>query len=161
MSSQGYHILILGGGVAGLTTAMALSKCAPAHVRPKIDVFEVRPEPGTVGGAINLTPNALRLLDFLGVWKIIQEKQFGITVNAVEVFSLYHPRKLAESSFRGPHGQGVGKPPFKVPPDRPIFPSLAVRMSNISPCRRSASRAHPLWRPSSSPSKTTPASHYI
>ncbi|ETN43899.1 uncharacterized protein HMPREF1541_11030 [Cyphellophora europaea CBS 101466] len=114
MSSHGYHVLILGGGVAGLTTAMALIKCAPPHLLPKVDIFEIRDEPGTVGGAINLTPNALRLLDYLGVYQIIKDRQYGITVDAVEVFSVYSHQKLAESSFRGPNNQGIGSPPYKA-----------------------------------------------
>jgi len=114
MSPQGYQILILGGGVAGLTTALALTKFASASLCPTITIFEIRSEPGTVGGAINLTPNALRLLDYLGVLPIIKQRRYGIIVNAVEVFSIYHLRKLAESSFRGPKNEGIGNPPYKV-----------------------------------------------
>jgi len=114
MSPQDYQILILGGGVAGLTTALALTKFASTSLCPTITIFEIRPEPGTVGGAINLTPNALRLLDYLGVLPIVKQRQYGITVNAVEVFSIYHSRKLAESSFRGPKNEGIGNPPYKV-----------------------------------------------
>ncbi len=124
MSSQGYQILILGGGVAGFTTALALTKFAPAGLDPTITIFEIRPEPGTVGGAINLTPNALRLLDYIGVLSIIKKRQYGITVNAIEVFSIYHPSKLAESSFRGPENEGIGNPPYKVG-EPPLFLSLS------------------------------------
>ncbi|KAL9111219.1 MAG: hypothetical protein Q9227_004296 [Pyrenula ochraceoflavens] len=114
MSSNSHKILILGGGVAGLTTAMALTQFAPAHSIPSIEVFEVRSKPGTVGGAINLTPNALRLLDFLGVLAVIRERQYGIEVNSIEVFSIYHTSRLAESSFMGPDNRGFGNPPFKA-----------------------------------------------
>ena len=114
MPSQGYYVLILGGGVAGLTTAMALAKFAPPTLQPSIKVFEIRPQPGVIGGAINLTPNALRLLDHLGVLPIIKRRQFGVNVNAVEIFSIYKPYKLAESSFRGPNDEGIGEPPYKV-----------------------------------------------
>ena len=114
MSSQGYHLLIVGGGVAGLTTAMALAKFAPTSLQPSIEIFEIRPQPGVIGGAINLTPNALRLLDHLGVLPIIKRRRFGINVNAVEIFSIYKPYKLAESSFRGPNDEGIGDPPYKV-----------------------------------------------
>lgn len=114
MSSQGYRILILGGGVAGLTTAMALIKFAPENLKPTVHVFEIRPQPGVVGGAINLTPNALRLLDHLDILPIIKRRRFGVNVNAIEVFSIYKPYKLAESSFRGPNNEGIGEPPYKV-----------------------------------------------
>jgi 2-polyprenyl-6-methoxyphenol hydroxylase-like FAD-dependent oxidoreductase len=106
-------ILILGGGVAGLTAALALTKFAPKNFNPRISIFEVRPVPATVGGAVNLTPNALRLLDHLGVFKKIQDAGYGETINAVEAFDIYSG-KLAESSFRGPNGNGLGDPPYKV-----------------------------------------------
>lgn len=44
-------ILILGGGVAGLSSALALTKFAPKGVIPKIQIFEIRPIPATIGGA--------------------------------------------------------------------------------------------------------------
>jgi salicylate hydroxylase len=65
MTSQPLQILILGGGIAGLTTALSLTKFSPSPP-PTITIFEIRPEPATIGGAVNLTPNALRLLSHLG-----------------------------------------------------------------------------------------------
>lgn len=44
-------ILILGGGVAGLTSALALTQFAPKGVTPNIQIFEIRPVPATIGGA--------------------------------------------------------------------------------------------------------------
>lgn len=109
-------IIILGGGVAGLTSALALTKYSPTTAIPKINIYEIRPEPGVIGGAVNLTPNALRLLDHLGVLDVMNEKKYGITVDAVEVFSIYSEAKLGESSFSGPDGEGLGSPPYKVRP---------------------------------------------
>jgi salicylate hydroxylase len=106
-------ILILGGGVAGLTCALGLTKFAPTGFIPNIRIYEIRPIPATIGGAVNLTPNALRLLDHLGALDFIKEAQFGDTIEAVEVFDIYSG-KLAESDFRGPQGNGIGEPPYKV-----------------------------------------------
>lgn len=106
-------ILILGGGVAGLTSALALTKFAPAGQTPTIRVFEVRPQPATIGGAVNLTPNALRLLDHLGALAKIRANKSGMTINVLEIYDLYST-KLAESSFRGPDGNGLGTPPYKA-----------------------------------------------
>ena len=106
-------IIILGGGVAGLTTALALTKFAPSGQIPKIRIFEIRPVPATIGGAVNLTPNALRLLDHLGALQIIKDNGYGETINAIEVFNIYGG-KIAESSFSGPDGNGLGSPPYKV-----------------------------------------------
>lgn len=112
-SSKGLEILILGGGIAGLTTALALTKFAPPDAVPNIRIFEIRPVPATIGGAVNLTPNALRLLDHLGALEIMTEKEMGMTINYLEVFDLYSG-KLAESDFRGPSGDGIGNPPYKA-----------------------------------------------
>jgi salicylate hydroxylase len=107
------NIIILGGGIAGLTTALALTKFTPAHLPPpQITLFEIRPEPATIGGAVNLTPNALRLLSHLGALQEIRAKDYGKECLAVEVFDLYTGAKVAESSFRGPEGKGIGEPPF-------------------------------------------------
>jgi salicylate hydroxylase len=105
-------IIILGGGIAGLTTALSLTKFAPASSPPNITIFEIRPEPATIGGAVNLTPNALRLLSHLGALDEIRAKGYGAECLAVEVFDLYTNVKIAESSFKGSDGKGLGDPPF-------------------------------------------------
>lgn len=112
-SPDGLRVIILGGGISGLTTALALTKFAPAGQVPKIDIFEIRPEPATIGGAVNLTPNALRMLDYLGAYKIIRERDYGRIIDYLEVFDVYSG-KLADSDFRGPEGKGIGNPPYKA-----------------------------------------------
>jgi salicylate hydroxylase len=113
MSSQPLNIIILGGGIAGLTTALALTKYTPSSLKPpRITLYEIRPKPATIGGAVNLTPNALRLLDHLGALQEIRSRSYGKECLAVEVFDLYSGKKLAESSFRGPDGKGLGELPY-------------------------------------------------
>jgi salicylate hydroxylase len=103
-------ILILGAGIAGLTTALALTAfCSPA---PRITIYELRLAPATIGGAVNLTPNALRLLSHLGALAEIQNAGYGAQCLAVEVFDLYTGGKIAESSFAGSDGKGLGEPAF-------------------------------------------------
>ena len=112
-STKPMDIIILGGGIAGLTTALSLTKFFPStSPPPNITIFEIRPEPATIGGAVNLTPNALRLLSHLGALDEIRAKGYGAECLAVEVFDLYTNVKIAESSFRGPEGKGLGDPPF-------------------------------------------------
>jgi 2-polyprenyl-6-methoxyphenol hydroxylase-like FAD-dependent oxidoreductase len=106
-------ITILGGGIAGLTTALSLTKFAPStSPPPEITIYEIRPQPATIGGAVNLTPNALRLLSHLGALDEIRAANYGAECPAVEVFDMYSGTKIAESSFRGPDGKGLGTPPF-------------------------------------------------
>ena len=110
---DGLKVIILGGGISGLTTALALTKFAPPGKVPKIDIYEIRPVPATIGGAVNLTPNALRLLDHLGALPIIQERDYGRPIDYLEVFDVY-TGKLAESDFKGKEGKGIGDPPYKA-----------------------------------------------
>jgi len=70
------HIMILGAGITGLTSALALSDNL-LDTLAKITIFEVRSAPATIGGAVNLTPKALRYLDHLGVHDIILQNGFG------------------------------------------------------------------------------------
>jgi 2-polyprenyl-6-methoxyphenol hydroxylase-like FAD-dependent oxidoreductase len=58
------HITILGAGISGLSAAIALTQSLSSV---KIIVHEIRSAPQTIGGAVNLTPNALRYLSRLGV----------------------------------------------------------------------------------------------
>lgn len=55
-------ILIVGGGIGGLTTALALSRrnC-------RVHVVEKSPEFGEIGAGLQLAPNAMRVLDDLGL----------------------------------------------------------------------------------------------
>ncbi|KKK22586.1 hypothetical protein P175DRAFT_0500123 [Aspergillus ochraceoroseus IBT 24754] len=57
--------IIIGGGPAGLATALRL------HQKNNIQctIYELRPEPTTIGGAIGIPSNGLRLLDRLGVYQ--------------------------------------------------------------------------------------------
>ena len=80
--------IIVGGGIAGPTLALALSK---ANIRSTI--YELRPAPNTIGGAINLTPIGIRLLADLGV------TPKGPTVDSLEIFSLHSKRKIGDLPF--------------------------------------------------------------
>ena len=55
-------VLIIGGGIGGMTAALALARAGfTAHI------VERSPEFGEIGAGIQLAPNALRVLDGLGV----------------------------------------------------------------------------------------------
>lgn len=85
--------LIVGGGISGCILALTLSK-----VNIKCTIFELRSSPATIGGAVNLTPNALRILEDLEV------KISGCRCDAIEIFSLGTGGKIAELGFRGKAG---------------------------------------------------------
>ena len=66
------RVAIAGAGVAGLSAAIALSRCA---VVDTVDAFERHPgvTPG-IGLAVNLSPNGMRVLDQLGVAEKVIER---------------------------------------------------------------------------------------
>ncbi|KAL3461723.1 FAD/NAD(P)-binding domain-containing protein [Aspergillus heterothallicus] len=65
------HIAIIGAGLSGLTLALALAQ----HSIP-CTLYEARSAPLNIGGAIMLSPNALRILDALGVFARIRSEAF-------------------------------------------------------------------------------------
>jgi salicylate hydroxylase len=56
------NIAIVGGGLAGLATAAALS-----HFGIEADVFESAPSLGEIGAGINVSPQAIRVLRAIGL----------------------------------------------------------------------------------------------
>lgn len=87
------HVLIIGAGTSGLASALALHALGISCT-----VYELRATPSTIGGAINLTPNALRCLDHLGVLEHLQGK--GCTTRSIEIFSALSGQRIGELSFR-------------------------------------------------------------
>ncbi len=61
--SRARHILIAGGGIGGLTAALALQRLG--H---RVRVFERASAIAEVGAGLTLTPNATRVLEALGLW---------------------------------------------------------------------------------------------
>ena len=84
-------VIVLGAGIAGLAAALALTK----HNRLRVQIYELRSGPSPLGGAINLTPNAMRLLDHLGV----PLESVGASVPAIEIFSMRDGRRRARLDF--------------------------------------------------------------
>ena len=64
-------ILLVGGGLGGLATALALGQAGVAT-----QLFEQSPAFTEVGAGIGLGPNALRRLQGWGVWEALQAKGF-------------------------------------------------------------------------------------
>ncbi|MDD2926256.1 3-hydroxybenzoate 6-monooxygenase [Rhodoferax sp.] len=62
MSSTALPVLVAGGGIGGLATALALVRQGF-----KVQVFEQAPEIGEIGAGIQLGPNAFHAFDALGV----------------------------------------------------------------------------------------------
>jgi len=77
-------ILIIGGGIGGLSTALGL-----ARLGKEVHVLEQAPEFKEVGAGIQLAPNALRVLDKLGVLEYVYD------------FSVFPRRNVAMCAITG------------------------------------------------------------
>ncbi|CAL5866306.1 uncharacterized protein PFLUO_LOCUS513 [Penicillium psychrofluorescens] len=71
---QDLQIAILGAGMGGLTTALALAQRGFKNIH----VYEYASDLGFVGAGIQLAPNMARVLDHLGVWKGIEAEAVNI-----------------------------------------------------------------------------------
>ncbi|MEP4806223.1 MAG: FAD-dependent oxidoreductase, partial [Hyphomicrobiales bacterium] len=76
MSNQ-HSILIAGGGIGGLTTALCLAKA-----NHKVTVYERSAEFLPIGAGLQLSANALSVLDSLGV---SMKRKGGVEIDKVEV----------------------------------------------------------------------------
>jgi salicylate hydroxylase len=65
------HAAIVGAGVAGLTSALSL-----AHKGISSDIIEQAPQLGEVGAGLQLSPNATRVLDKIGVLPDLEQHWF-------------------------------------------------------------------------------------
>jgi hypothetical protein len=59
------RIAVIGLGIIGSLTELAILQRAPPFIH--ITIYEVRPAPVTIGGALNISPNAHRVIAKLGV----------------------------------------------------------------------------------------------
>jgi salicylate hydroxylase len=82
--------IIIGGGISGASSALTLSQLGI-----QCSLYELRDQPATIGGSINLTPNAISLLESIGV-----ELKHGCKVDVIDVYSITTGYRLGEVSFR-------------------------------------------------------------
>ncbi|GAA5162245.1 FAD-dependent oxidoreductase [Amycolatopsis dongchuanensis] len=66
------NVLVVGGGLAGTATAIALAGRDVA-----VDLIEIKPDIAAIGSGITLQGNALRELRRLGVWERVSAEGYG------------------------------------------------------------------------------------
>jgi salicylate hydroxylase len=93
------RILIIGGGMGGLATALALARRGFTNIA----VFEMASKLAEVGAGINITPNLARLLDRFGVLDILREEAVVIrsaNILSKSLFATLHWRKYLRNIYR-------------------------------------------------------------
>ncbi|OCL03719.1 2-polyprenyl-6-methoxyphenol hydroxylase [Glonium stellatum] len=88
-SIQSMKICIIGAGMGGLASALALAKAGFQN----IEVYEIASNLGFVGAGIQLAPNLVRILDRLGVWKDIERE--AVVLNETSVRQGESDKELA------------------------------------------------------------------
>ncbi|WP_405602301.1 flavin-dependent oxidoreductase [Streptomyces sp. NBC_01410] len=91
------HIMIAGGGIAGLTAALALHTAGFERITVVETVRELRP----VGAGLNIMPNAVRELDALGLLDRLEEC-------SVRTRELRYYHRSGGLISREPRGLGAG-----------------------------------------------------
>ena len=85
------NVLIAGAGIGGLSAALALQRCGHS-----VRVFEQALALGEIGAGIMLTPNAVKVLNFLG----LEERLSRLAVEPEQ--SVYRRFDTAEEMMRAP-----------------------------------------------------------
>ena len=85
-SISSLKICIIGAGMAGLTSALALAKQGFTNIH----VYEYASDLGFVGAGIQLAPNMARILDRLGVWADIEREAVVLSDTSIRQGSTDH-----------------------------------------------------------------------
>ncbi|NDI14165.1 MAG: monooxygenase, partial [Rhodobacteraceae bacterium] len=93
------HIAIVGAGIGGLTAALCFR-----HFGYRVDVFEKSPELKEVGAGIQISPNALRVFEKLGLDQRLKED--GLQAQAIQLMKHAPSRAVARLYLAKSRAQG-------------------------------------------------------
>ena len=93
------HIVIVGAGIGGLTAALCFR-----HLGYRVDVFEQSPELKEVGAGIQISPNALRVFEKLGLKETL--KAGGVRAQAIQLMNHAPSRAIARLDLAKSRAQG-------------------------------------------------------
>ena len=90
MASSGRTIYIAGAGIAGMTLALALAKFGATVV-----IAEKQKKVQEVGAGLQISPNARRVLNQLGLDKAISQKSFVVGPSSLMTFCARKPASVS------------------------------------------------------------------
>ena len=126
MVSPTTRIAVVGGGMGGLTAAIALTRIAGVQVT----VFEQASKLGEVGAGVTVAPNAQRVLDTLGVLE--QVKRAGAVPDGHGVYQDAMGNLVTDAAW-----EDSGKQYRNIGMYRPdLINVLAQEVDPETPCRR-------------------------
>ena len=99
------EVVVVGGGIGGLTTAIALARHGL-----RVRVLEQAPRLVRVGASIALGPNAIRLLADLGLLDAL--RRIGVRPDAVELLRWEDGSVLLHTDVGAPAEEHFGAPPL-------------------------------------------------
>lgn len=101
------EILVIGGGIGGMAAALGL-----ANKGRKVRVLEKAPEFGEIGYGIQVGPNAWRMLQYLDVWKRLEQSVFF--PNALIMMDAVDGREVSRIDLGRDFQNRYGAPYFVV-----------------------------------------------
>lgn len=98
-----HDILVVGGGIGGLATALALGQAGHlVHVTEQAPAFE------EIGAGLQLGPNAIRSLDRLGVWDSLEK--FAVKPKSCLIMDAVSGERLTRIDYGAPFLERYGYP---------------------------------------------------
>ena len=121
MSPQRVKLLVVGGGIGGLSVALALGRAGM-----EVELLEGAAEFGEIGYGIQLAPNALRVLDWLGILDAVCAN--GVFPQQGVMMSAKTGERLTSVTFGDEFRQRYGYP-YVVTHRRDLLQSLLAACS--------------------------------